>query len=62
MQLGSSSTPSPRQYTPILANLVGTAIALLTLILPIVVIAYYSGGEAPLPSPPPQVSPTVSRQ
>ncbi len=64
MQSGSPSThPSPQSIPPILANLVGTAIALLTLILPIVLIAYYSGGEVPLPSSPTtQVSQEVSRQ
>jgi hypothetical protein len=49
---GSPSTPLSEKSTPLLANLVGTAIALLTLILPLVVIAYYSGGESLSPTAP----------
>jgi hypothetical protein len=51
MQLGSQSTDPPGRSTHTFANIVGAAIALITLVLPLVVISHYTP-ETP-PNPPP---------
>ncbi|MBD1846304.1 hypothetical protein H6F89_23365 [Cyanobacteria bacterium FACHB-63] len=54
MHIGSETTV-PERSTPVstslIANLVGTAIALITLVLPLFVIAHYAPTSPPSPSP-----------
>jgi len=54
MHIGSETTAperSSRVATDVVANFVGTAIALITLILPLFVIAHYAPESPPPPSP-----------
>ncbi|MBW4441609.1 MAG: hypothetical protein KME10_10320 [Plectolyngbya sp. WJT66-NPBG17] len=52
MHIGSETTAPerPRPATNIVANFVGTAIALITLVLPLLVIAHYAPESPPPPS------------
>jgi len=47
MESGSRTDTSPEQTSHKLADFIGTLIALLTLVLPIMTIAYYSSLESP---------------
>lgn len=51
MEPGSPSTNASEQPPPRLADIVGTFIALLTLTLPVFVIAYYSSSETQVSQP-----------
>lgn len=50
MEPGSQSVRSPERANKGAADMIGVIIALLTLIVPLAVIAYYSGEPEPLPS------------
>ncbi|MBW4540766.1 MAG: hypothetical protein KME43_16685 [Myxacorys chilensis ATA2-1-KO14] len=54
MQSGSPTTSSSGESAHRFANLIGSAIALVTLALPLLTIAYYTPNAAP-PLPPPAV-------
>lgn len=50
MESGSQSVNAPARSRNCAADVVGVVIALVTLIVPLAVIAYYSGESQPLPS------------
>jgi hypothetical protein len=49
MEAESRSASSGDRPTPKLANVIGTLIAMLTLTLPLVVVAHYSSADSPAP-------------
>ncbi|MTJ07471.1 MULTISPECIES: hypothetical protein [unclassified Anabaena] len=51
MNLNSQSANSPDTYSQRLADIVGTAIALITLTLPVFIIAYYSAPNVEINQP-----------
>lgn len=51
MQSGSHSTSPPGQPAHVAANIIGTLIALLTLVIPLWVIGCYTTSSAPIVEP-----------